>query len=164
MKRRDFLGGLFVAIADAGTVLAHGFQRKAIVVTHSPDPCPMDKPRRGRKIRRPHVWYYRTEVRNTLKVPVQIIKFDSYGLVNGKWVANNVMNRELDNKDFAKWYTEVAPAPDGWITPGQAAVCDPNWTWNQHPIAHKMKWKYTARDKQGKTYQAEAVVHFLSNR
>ncbi len=151
------------AIAKAQQDRGRRTRKPALEVMHFPDPCPVNKPRRGKKVRRSYVWYYRTQVRNNSQVPLQIIHFENYSLVKGRWVASNVLGRALTGKDFAQWYTEGSPAPEGWIGPGATAVCDPNWTWHEVLIGGKTKWRFTAQDEQGKTYHAEAVIE-LSTR
>jgi len=137
-------------------------KRPTLLVTHLPDPCPVNRPRGEYRAPYPNVWYYRTEVKNNTAVPLRIVKFTPWALMNGKWKEqDNVLHHPLGSKEFTAWYTEGDEVTDGWIAPGKVAACDPNWTWNREPIEQTAKWVFTATDKQGATYTAEAIVHLL---
>lgn len=123
-------------------------------VTHSPNPCNVHSSSAFPEDPYPYMWYYRTEVKNTLSVPLQITWFAAYVLVDGAWK----LGRELDTDKFVKWYTEGDPVPDGVIQPGQTAVCDPNWTGSQDQTALPVKWAYRAVAPDGQEYYAEAVI------
>lgn len=105
-----------------------------------------------------NMWYYRTEVHNATGNPLRIIWFEGYGRQKGRWVAANVLGRPLRGKDFAAWYTEGDPAPNGMIGPGKTAACDVNWTGTDKPEFVPTKWAYLAVDDNGNDYYAEAVV------
>jgi hypothetical protein len=168
MNRRQFtllIMGCLSALkgyASAGRRTRHA-ALAPLVVKHSPDPCPVNLPRNGRKIRRRYVWYYRTEVKNNTHFPLRVIRFTMYGRVKGVWKEfPNIRGHSLDSKDFTDWYSDGDVVRNGWIPPGKTAVCDPNYHWSTVDSIREVMWVYTAVDSKGKTYGAGATLRTLA--
>jgi hypothetical protein len=105
-----------------------------------------------------HMYYYRTEVRNTSDRPLKIVWFEVYQEINGVWRASNVLGRTLRGADFAAWYTEGATVRGGVIQPGDTAACDANWHGGDSLGPMRVKWAFIAVDAAGNDYYVEAVV------
>jgi hypothetical protein len=106
----------------------------------------------------PHMWFYRTEVFNATRHPLRIVWFQAYMKHGGQWVGENVLGRTLRSREFAAWYTDGDPVPNGVIQPGQTAVCDVNWSSGTGPQFVPTKWAFIAVDDRGSDYYAEAAV------
>ncbi len=153
MKIAQFLC-LAVLISGAGGCA----QRAGLVVSHSPNPTDIHSAKIPEGTPYPHMWFYRTEVRNNTDRPIRISGFEGWLRKGSKWIPANILNRPLSSKDFAKWYGDGAPAPGGWIQPSASAVCDPNWHGGMSPVAPRCKWTYDGVDSSGKKYHAEAEI------
>lgn len=105
-------------------------------------------------------YFYRTEVTNTNDVPIRIIWFEFFMMLDGKhWHGVNITNRVLREEMFDAWYSDDESKPEGgWLQPGETAVCDPNWHYGNQEEFQKAKWSFIAVDNKGKTYFSEAVV------
>ena len=162
MQRRTFLQVLIASTLSASFPCVRDeaeASETTLRATNTPDPCPVNTPRRGHTEKYPYVWYYRTEVHNPLKVPVRIVSFTCYAWINQQWVTvGNILKYPLGTKEFVAWYSDGDIPHDGWIAPGKTAVCDPNWTWNKTGSGQKVKWVYQAEDAHGKRYQVGAQV------
>ncbi len=132
--------------------------RTGLVVTHTPNPTGIHSAKIPEGTPYPHMWFYRTEVRNNTGRPIRITNFEGWLRKDSKWIPANILNRPLTSKDFSKWYADGSPAPDGWIQPGANAVCDPNWHGGTSPSAPECKWTYEGVDPEGKKYRAEAGI------
>ncbi len=106
------------------------------------------------------VWVYRTEVENTLEVPIRVIWFQfSFRDEHGTWFGTNVRKRELFNEDFRDWYGDEPGIDEkGWLAPGAKGVCDPNWQLAFCEEIGTTKWGFIAVDAEGNDYYAEAIV------
>jgi hypothetical protein len=104
------------------------------------------------------VWYYRTEVRNTLTVPLRITRFEAYVQQDGRWVAGNVTGRSLSAKDFDDWYSDGVKIKGGVIPAGEVAVNAVNWHGSSNPSHTPTKWAFWAVDPSGVEHYAEVVV------
>ncbi len=102
--------------------------------------------------------YYRTEITNTSDRPLRIVWFEGYEQVDGVWYPGNVLGRALRGGDFANWYTEGHPTPNGVIPPGKTGVCDVNYHGNNSPGKMTVKWAYIAVDDEGNDFYAEGIV------
>ena len=107
-------------------------------------------------------YFYRTEVTNTNNVPIRIIWFEAYIMLDGEhWHGVNITNQVLREDMFVKWYSDGETKPhDGWLQPSEIAVCDPNWHLVCDRDFPKVKWSYIAVDSKGKSYFAEALVDY----
>ena len=105
-------------------------------------------------------YYYRTEVTNTQDVPVRIVWFESYLMLDGEyWHGVNITNKVLREEMFVKWYSDGETKPvGGWLRPGETVVCDPNWHFACADEFQKVKWVFLAVDSKGKSYFFEALV------
>ena len=109
---------------------------------------------------------YRTEVTNNNDVPIKIIWFEHYVEIhNGDgafWGGGNITCDVLREEMFLKWYSDDvddAAFKDGWLLPGQTAICDPNWChWDGENELNPSKWSFIAVDGKGDTYFAEAQI------
>lgn len=163
MRRLTVILICLLALGGA-THSKHLISEKAIeglVVRHIPNPCDVHSSPAFREKPGRYMWYYRTEVKNNLNVPLRITHFESYFYENGEWVNRNVKKRTLTSANFTNWYTEGDPVTDGWIQPGKIAVCSPNWTRSGSPVAPRSKWTYTAEDPEGNVYHAEAEIELI---
>jgi hypothetical protein len=139
-------------------------QSGALTVRHTPNPCDVHRSAKDPNPPAPYMWYYRTDVKNNLDVPLRVIWFEGYTQVNGRWVANNILGRTLTAADFSQWYTEGDPVVDGVIKPGQTATCDPNWHASTSPKGMRVKWAYKAAAPDGQEHYAEGIVESVSIR
>jgi hypothetical protein len=105
-----------------------------------------------------YVRFYRTDLRNTTDRPIRIIWFDAYSKFEGQWIASNVRNRVLRNRDFIDWHSRDDMTSDGWLRPGGTASCHVNWHATETPEDIQTKWAYIGVDAQGNDYFAEAIV------
>jgi hypothetical protein len=114
----------------------------------------------ARKLRRVFrfMLFYRTEVRNTLDVPLHIVWFEAFHRSSDIWVPNNIMRRSLTGEDFSAWYSDGEPIVHGVIPPGGVAVNACNWHGSNLPLLISWKWAYKAEDAWGLDYYAEIVV------
>ena len=141
-----------------------GAASSPLIARNTPDPCNVNQIRRRLVKAYPYVYYYRTEIRNNSKSPLRVVSFSCYTWENGRWVEMpNILKRPLVTKDFVAWYNDGDPMPDGWIAPGKMAVCDPNWSGRLRPpqVRQRVKWAFTAVDKNGKRYTCEAKIDQL---
>ena len=106
----------------------------------------------------PHMWYYRTEIRNTSKRNLRIIWFESYIEVDGVWYPGNALGAVLRPNDFSSWYTEGAPSSNGSLPPGKTVACDPNWHGTPTSAIPSTKWAFIAVDEFGFDYFVESEV------
>lgn len=153
MKTLQILALAALAAAACGCARQAG-----LAVTHTPNPTAVHTAKIPGGAPYPHMWFYRTEVRNNVAVPVRITGFEGWLRDGSRWVPANIMNRPLTSKDFAKWYADGKPATGGWIQPGASAVCDPNWHGGTSPVSPRCKWTYEGVDAAGKKYRAEAEI------
>jgi hypothetical protein len=124
-------------------------------VTHlTPITAPLDDPPY------PHMWYYRTELRNDSNRDLRVIWFEAYFELDGVWYPSNALGRVLRSKEFSLWYAEGDPIIDGVISPSTTAVCDVNWHGNQTDTPLRTKWAYIAVDEFGFDYYVESEVSF----
>jgi len=109
-------------------------------------------------------YYYRTEVTNTNEVPIRIIWFEFFIMPDDKhWHGVNITNKVLREESFVAWYSNGESKPkDGWLQPGETAVCDPNWHFSEEDEFQKTKWAFMAVDSMGKTYFSEALVERIN--
>ena len=124
-------------------------------VTHlAPQAAPLDDPFF------PHMWYYRTELRNDSDRDLRVIWFESYTEFEGIWYPGNASGQVLRSEEFSSWYTEGDPIIDGVIPPGATAVCDVNWYGSEDNslTLPRMKWAYIAVDEFGFDYYVESLV------
>src|ERR1700693_716952 len=94
-------------------------QSGALTVRHTPNPCDVHSSAKDPNPPATYMWYYRTDVKNNLDVPLRIIWFEGYNQLNGRWMAGNILGRTMTSADFSQWYTEGDPVVDGVIKPGQ---------------------------------------------
>lgn len=130
--------------------------RKGLVVS-----CSDNYNRNALAVQRPpyaYMWYYRTEVRNTLEIPLRIVWFEAFFWVGWWWMPKNIMRRALTGKDFSAWYSDGSPIVDGVIPPGIAAVNGCNWHGSNALPISACKWAYRAEDPSGIEYYAEVVL------
>lgn len=106
----------------------------------------------------PHMWYYRTEVRNDSDRELRVIWFEGYLEIDGVWYPGNALGKVLRSKEFSLWHTEGDPIVDGTLSPGDIAVCDVNWHGSQTDSAPRTKWAYIAVDEFGFDYFVESEV------
>jgi len=104
------------------------------------------------------MWYYRTEVRNTLDVPLRVVWFEAFHQEEGQWVPGNITGRTLTGQDFSEWYHDGDKIVGGVIPPRGAAVDARNWHGSSVPTREPVKWAYRAVDPSGKEHYAEIVV------
>jgi hypothetical protein len=104
------------------------------------------------------MWFYRTQVRNTLNVPLRITRFQAYVQENGQWVGGNVMGRTLTAQDFDDWYSDGIKIKDGVISPGEVAVDAVNWHGSSIPSHNPTKWAFWAVDPSGVEHYAENII------
>lgn len=83
-------------------------------------------------------YYYRTEVMNTNDIPIRIVWFEFFTMLDGKhWQSVNITNKILREDMFVTWYSDGETKPEGgWLQPGETAVCDPNW----HCVVHSLNY------------------------
>lgn len=105
-----------------------------------------------------HMWYYRTEIKNTSDKPLRIVWFEGYMNFNNHWYGSNVLNEPLRSEEFSQWYTEGAKIINGLIPPGATAVCDVNYHGSDEPDFIRTKWSYIAVDEKGNDYLVESEV------
>ncbi len=106
----------------------------------------------------PYVRFYRTDVINKTDRPIKIVWFDNYFKREKKWLASNIRNKVLKNKDFLDWYGNNNVSTDGWLRPGGTASCTVNWHVTDTPQDIKAKWAFIGVDDKGNDYFSEAVV------
>ena len=111
-----------------------------------------------------YMWFYRTEVRNNLDVPLRVRKFEAFHWDGSKWIAGTIMKRELTAKDFSDWYGDGDPIVDGVIPPGGVAIDGRNWHASHEPNRGPTRWAYWAVDPEGKEHYAEVVVESVTIR
>ena len=147
------------AFAFRGVSIArHSIQpSNAMMITMSPNPCDVHSSPAFHEKPYPYMWYYRTEVKNMLPFPLQITWLATYSWIDDEWV----LQEEFDGEDFASWYTEGDPCPNGIIQPGQTAVRDPSMQGAADPKGGVSKWAYLAKDPGGQEYYAESVVELV---
>jgi len=104
------------------------------------------------------MWYYRTDVKNTLDVPLRVVWFEAYHVENGKWIPGNVTGRTLTAKDFGEWYGDGDRIVDGVIPPRGTATDGRNWHGSMRPKSDPVKWAYKAIDPSGVEHYAEVIV------
>jgi hypothetical protein len=104
------------------------------------------------------MWYYRTEVRNTLHLPLRVVWFEAFHREGRKWVPGNITGRTLTGQDFSEWYQDGDKIVDGVIPPGGVAVDARNWHGSAVPTSEPIKWAYRAVDSSGKEHYAEVVI------
>lgn len=98
MQRRTFLQVIMASTLSASFQCVSDeaeAPEPTLRATNPPDPCPVNKPRRGHAEKYPYVWYYRTEVHNFLKVPVRIVSFTGYTWINNQWVTAPTFSNAL---------------------------------------------------------------------
>lgn len=132
--------------------------KSGLVATSSPNPCDQFSHPTVPKPPFPFMWFYKTEVRNTLDVPLTIIKFEAYKLKNGQWVAGNITGKTLTAKDFDDWYSDGLKIKDGIIPPGSVALNAVNWHGSQIPTTEPTKWAFWAVEPSYKEHYAEVIV------
>jgi hypothetical protein len=132
--------------------------KSGLVATCSPNPCDQHTHPSGQKGPHPFMWIYKTEVRNTLDVPLRIFRFEAYVQKDGRWQAGNVMGRSLTAKDFDDWYGDGPKITGGEIPPGSYALDAANWHGSDQPTHELTKWAYWAVDPSGKEHYAEVIV------
>jgi len=93
-----------------------------------------------------------------LNVPLQVIWFEGFERMDGRWVSNNIMRRTLTAKDFSDWYSDNTLIVNGVIPPKSVAVNACNWHGSNHPILAATKWAYKALDPSGREYYTEIVL------
>lgn len=107
-------------------------------------------------------WIYRTEVENDGDQPIRVVWFDFFfkneECHGGDWFGTNIRNRPLRNADFIEWYGDAGEIENGWIKPGQVAVCDPNYSFAFGDEITPVKWSFIAVDSDGNDYFDEAIV------
>ena len=105
-------------------------------------------------------YYYRTEVTNTHNVPIRVVWFEAYLMLDGQcWHGVNITNKVLREAMFEKWYSDGEIKPNGgWLQPGETVVCDPNWHFACADEFQKVKWGFMAVDSKGNSYFFEALV------
>ena len=105
-------------------------------------------------------YFYRTEITNTNDVPIRIIWFECFIMLDGEhWHGVNITNKVLREDMFVAWYSDGESKPKGgWLQPGATAVCDPNWHHSEQEKFPKTKWAFIAVDGTGKNYFSEALV------
>ncbi len=130
----------------------------AMMITFSPNPCDVHSSPASREKPYPYMWYYRTEVKNMLPFALQITWLATFSWIDDEWV----LQKEFDGEDFASWYTEGDPCPNGIIQPGQTAVRDPSMQGATDPKGGISKWAYLAKDPGGQEYYSESVVELVS--
>lgn len=135
-----------------------GRSMEGLVVTHTPMNITEVPKELIEKMDYPYVRFYRTEISNKTEVPIRIIWFDGYFAQNGHWIASNIRNKVLRNKDFLDWYSHDDNTADGWLRPGGKAVCSVNWHWTETEEDIQTKWAYIGVDAKGNDYFREAVV------
>jgi hypothetical protein len=129
----------------------------AMKIMMSPNPCDVHRSPAFHEKPSPYMWYYRTEVKNMLPFPLQITWLATYSWIDDAWM----LQKEFDGEDFASWYTEGDPCPNGIIQPGQTAVRDPTMQGASDPKGGISKWAYLAKDPGGQEYYAESVVELV---
>jgi len=135
--------------------------KSGLVATSSPNPCDQHTSPSIPRPPHPFMWYYRTEVRNTLSVPLRIVRFEAYKEQDGRWVAGNVTGRSLTAKDFDDWYSDGIKIKGGEIPPGETALNAVNWHGSSSPSTSLTKWAFWAIDPSGAQYYAESVVESI---
>jgi len=138
--------------------------KSGLVAICSPNPCDQHTHPTAPQPPWPFMWFYRTEIRNTLAVPLRVYKFEAYGWDGQQWVAGNVMGRELTARDFTEWYPDGDRIEEGVIPPGGAAVDARNWHGSDQPVHPPVKWAYWATDPSGGRHYAEVVVESVPHR
>ncbi len=138
-------------------LLRFGNRRKGLVVSLSPN---YDS--QATVVQHPpyrYMWFYRTEVRNTLEVPLRVVWFEGFTRVGWQWIPGNIMGRNLTGKDFSAWYSDGESIVNGVIPPGVVAVNACNWHGsNNGPVLGSVKWAYKAEDPSGVAYYADVVL------
>lgn len=122
--------------------------------------CTPDYNRSARAVLHPpyrYMFYYRTEVRNLLTVPLRIIWFEGFTFADGRWHGKNILNRALTGKDFSAWYSDGEVIVNGVIPPGISAVNNCNWHGSNAPLHTTYKWAYKALDPSGAECYTEVV-------
>lgn len=142
----------------APVVEAPAVAKSGLVVTCSPNPCDQHTHPTVPRPHLPFMWFYRTEVRNTLDVPLRVFKFEAFSWDGQRWVAGNIMGRELTAHDFSEWYPDGDRIVDGVIPAGGTAVDARNWHGSEQPSRAPVKWAYWATDPAGTEHYAEVVV------
>ena len=137
-------------------------QQSGLVVSCSPNPCDQHTHPTVPHPPFPFMWFYRTEVHNTLDVPLRVYKFEAFSWDRRRWVAGNIMGRELTSRDFSEWYADGHAITDGLIPPATVAVDARNWHGSDRPTAAPVKWAYWATDPSGGEHYAEVVVESVS--
>jgi hypothetical protein len=124
--------------------------------------CSGDFNLHARAVLRPpyrYMWYYRTEVRNTLEVPLRVIWFEGFTRRGWLWVPSNIMRRTLTGTDFTAWYSDGPDAiMNGLIPPYTAAICSCNWHGSNYGPPGPVKWAYIAVDPSGVKYYARVIL------
>jgi hypothetical protein len=106
----------------------------------------------------PFIYYYRTEVHNTLNVPLRITWFNAFHRYLLGWTPRNILGRPLDGRVFSAWYSDGIAIIDGLIPPKESAVCGTNWHGSSSAILGPVKWAYRAVDPSGAEYYAEVIL------
>jgi hypothetical protein len=154
-----FLAGLLgVGCSRPAPVTEEAVPKSGLVITCSPNPCDQHTHPTVPQPPYPYMWFYRTEVRNTLDVPLRITRFEAYVQQGGRWVARNITGRSLTAQDFGEWYPDGVKVVDGMIPPGGVAVDVRNWHGSSAPTNGPTKWAYWAVDPSGAEHYAEVVV------
>ncbi|RYG68952.1 hypothetical protein EON80_10660 [bacterium] len=129
-----------------------------LLVEHFPNPTDLHTADLSFKPDFAYLWFYRTEVTNTLDEPLQILRFEAFFWVENRWVASNVLGRPLTDEVFTRWYGIEDGPNNGWLRPGVKAVCEVNWHGMPSPTCPRMKWVFYAQDERGNPYQGEGEV------
>jgi hypothetical protein len=130
-----------------------------LVVRCSPNPCDRHEyPGWAPSDDAPYLWVYRTEVENTLAVPLTVTRFEASSLVDGRWTPGNVLGRALTGEDFSDWYRAGALIVGGVVPAGATAADDRNWHRARSPEGRPCKWEYWAVAPDGREHHAEVVV------
>ena len=124
----------------------------------SPNPCNQHTHPTVQQPPYRYMWYYRTEVCNTLDVPLRVVWFEAFHWEGGRWVPGNITGRTLTGQDFSEWYTHGDKIIDGVIPPGSTAVDNRNWHGSLRPTPEPMKWAYRAVAPSGTEHYAEVVI------
>ncbi len=132
--------------------------KSGIVVTCSPNPCDKHADPTVLEPSYRYMWSYRTEVRNTLDVPLRIVWFEAFTWHGSRWVPETIAGRTLTAKDFSEWYPDGDEIIDGVIPASGVAIDARNWHGSESPSRAPTKWADKATDPSGTEHYAEVVV------
>jgi thiol-disulfide isomerase/thioredoxin len=132
-----------------------------LIIRHMPNPVTAVQVTDDEKGTTSYKWKFRTEVINTTSIPVKIVNFSSFSLINGEWVNSNISGSVYSNDEFIKWYDSGDEIQVGWLFPGKKAADSKNWVKSSWQVYGRSMWRYIAVDSLGNEYIGEKEAYLL---